>query len=163
MNLFIFNIGLALVWVALTGVLEPANFLVGFLFGYLALLGARRALGPSPYFGKLWQVIGFVFFFLWQLILSNLRVAYDVLTPRHLMQARVLGVPLDISTDVEITTLANLISLSPGTLSVDVSPDRRILYIHAMYAADADASRREIKSGLERWILALWSKERGGA
>jgi len=157
MSYLLLNIGLALAWAALTGEFSPANLLIGFGLGYLTLLAARRALGPSSYFGKVRLAIGFALFFLWELILSNLRVAHDVLTPRHHMRPRVIAVPLDARTDAEITTLANLISLTPGTLSLDVSADRRTLYIHAMYAADAEAVRREIKDGLERWVLALSS------
>ncbi|MFH1907602.1 MAG: Na+/H+ antiporter subunit E [Chloroflexota bacterium] len=155
MNYFVLNLGLALAWAALTGEFSPANLLIGFGLGYLILLAARRALGPSSYFGKVRQAMGFALFFLWELLLANLRVAYDVLTPRHHMQPRVIAVPLDAQTDAEITALANLISLTPGTLSLDVSSDRRVLYIHVMYASDAEAVRREIKDGLEQRLLAL--------
>jgi multicomponent Na+:H+ antiporter subunit E len=67
----------------------------------------------------------------------------------------VLAIPLDAVTDLEITAFANLISLTPGTLSLDVSTDRRVLFIHAMYAGDADQTRRDIKQGLERRLLGL--------
>lgn len=160
MSYFLLNIALALAWAALTDELSPANLLFGFGLGYLTLLAARRALGPSSYFGKVRLALGFALFFLWELILSNLRVAHDVLTPRHRMQPRVIAVPLDAQTDAEITMLANLISLTPGTLSLDVSTDRRVIYIHSMYAADAESARREIKNGLERWVLDLLSNGR---
>lgn len=157
MNYFLLNIGLALVWGALTGLFSPTNLAIGFGLGFMTLWAARRALGPSAYFGRMRLAIEFVLFFLAQLVLSNVRVALEVLIPRHRMQARVLAIPLDVRTDLQITTLANLISLSPGTLSLEVSADRRTLYIHAMHAADAEAARREIKNGLERRVLALWA------
>ena len=155
MTHFFFNIALALAWAALTGNFNPANLLMGFALGYGALFVVRRALEPSNYFEKVWQVIGFVFFFLWELVVANLRVAYDVLTPRHYMQPRIIGIPLDARTDAEITALAYFISLTPGTLSLDVSTDRSTMFIHAMYAPDADALRREIKQGVERRLLRL--------
>jgi multicomponent Na+:H+ antiporter subunit E len=155
MNYFLFNIGLALVWAALTGVFSPANLLVGFGLGYFTLFLARRVLGPSAYFVKVQQVLSFVVFFLWELLVANLRVAADVLTPQAHMRPRIIAVPLDARTHAEITFLANLISLTPGTLSLDVSTDRRVLFIHAMYAADPEAVKREIKEGLERRVLAL--------
>jgi multicomponent Na+:H+ antiporter subunit E len=154
-NYFILNSALALAWAALTGDFNPANLTFGFILGYFTLFAARRALGPSDYFLKVRQAIGFAVFFLWELLLANLRVAYDVLTPRHHMQPRVIAIPLDARTDEEITALANFISLTPGTLSLDVSTDRRTLFIHAMYAPDADALRREIKQGFERRLLEL--------
>lgn len=155
MTYFFLNIALSLVWAALTGNFDPANLIAGFALGYGALFVVRRALEPSDYFEKVWQVIGFVFFFLWELVIANLRVAYDVLTLRHYMKPRVIGIPLDARTDAEITALAYFISLTPGTLSLDVSTDRRTMFIHAMYAPDADKVRNEIKQGIERRLLRL--------
>lgn len=155
MTYFFLNIALALAWAALTGNFNPANLITGFALGYGALFVLRRALVPSNYFLKVWQVIGFTFFFLWELIVANLRVAYDVLTTRHHMKPRVIGIPLDAQTDTEITALAYFISLTPGTLTLDISTDRSTMFIHAMYAPDADALRREIKQGVERRLLRL--------
>lgn len=155
MNRLLLNGGLALMWTALTGVSSPANLLLGFSLGYLVLLLVRRAIGPSTYFSKFPQAFAFAFFFLGELVLASLRVAADVLTPRHHMQPRVLAIPLDARTDAEIMLLANLISLTPGSLSLDVSSDRRVLYVHVMYAADPETARREIKEGLERRLLNL--------
>ena len=155
MNYFFLNVLLALVWAALIGRFAPANLFAGFVLGYLALFMSRRALGPTDYFIRVRRTIAFTLFFLWELILANLRVAYDVLTPRDHMKPRVIAIPLEARTDAEITALAYFISLTPGTLSLDVSTDRRALFIHAMYAPDADALRREIKQGLERRLLEL--------
>lgn len=162
MNYFMLNIVLALTWAMLNGEINPMNLIVGFVIGYIILLISRRALGPSLYFGKVWKAIRFALFFLKELVLSNLYLAYDVLTPHmNLMKPRIVAVPLDVTEDAQITALANLISLTPGTLSLDISSDRRVLYIHFMYAEDAEAVRREIKNGMERWVRDLLSKEKG--
>jgi multicomponent Na+:H+ antiporter subunit E len=155
MSYFLLNIVLALIWGAFSGVFDPGNLILGFILGYVAMLVARRALYPSSYFNKVQQVLGFALFFLKEMLLANLRVAADVVTPTHYMRPRVLAVPMDAETDVEITALANLISLTPGTLSLDVSSDRRTLFIHAMYAADPDRVRGEIKQGMERRLLGI--------
>ncbi len=157
MKMFLWNLLLALAWTVSTGQFTVPNLLVGLVLGYLILRFARRALGPSKYFYKVPQVVGFAFFYLWQLVLSNLRVAYDVITPTHYMQPGVISVPLDARTDAEITLLANLITLTPGTLSLDLSADRRTLYVHAMYIdnREVDLARRQIKEGLERRVLEL--------
>ncbi len=155
MSLFMLNIVLALAWASLTGLFSLPSLLVGFGLGYLALALARQTLGPSTYFNKMQQALSFTAFFVWELLLANLRVAADVLTPRFHMQPRVIAVPLDAYTDVEITLLANLITLTPGTLSLDVSSDRHVLYVHAMYAVDVRAAVHELKNGLERRLLVL--------
>jgi multicomponent Na+:H+ antiporter subunit E len=152
---FFLNIALALSWAALTGNFHPANLLTGFALGYGALFVIRRALAPSDYFVKVGQVIRFALFFLWELVLANLRVAYDVLTPGFHMQPRVIGVPLDARTDAEIMALTYFINLTPGSVVLDISSDHRTMFVHVMYAPDADAMRREIKENGERRILRL--------
>ncbi len=155
MSYFLLNLLLALTWAAVTGVFTPGNFVIGFGLGYLVLQAAQRTLGQTEYFRKVPQVLAFLVFFIGKLITANLRVAADVLTPRWRMRPRILAVPLDAKSDVEITLLANLISLTPGTVSLDVSSDRRYLYIHAMYATDPDEVRRQVKEGFERRLLAI--------
>jgi multicomponent Na+:H+ antiporter subunit E len=67
----------------------------------------------------------------------------------------VIAVPLDARTDFEITSVANVITLTPGTLSIDVSADKRVLYIHAMYIDDVEAYRRQLKDRFERKLLEV--------
>ena len=85
---------------------------------------------------RLPYAIIFLAYFFWELFLANLRVAYDVVTVKHFMHPGILAIPLDAKTDLEITVLANMISLTPGTLSLDVSSDRQVLYVHAMYLGE---------------------------
>jgi multicomponent Na+:H+ antiporter subunit E len=151
----LWNVLLAVAWAAITGSFALPNLLLGFVLGLLVLFFARRVVGAPAYVHKVWQVIALAVYFLWELVLANLRVAYDVLTPAHHMRPGVIGIPLDATTDAEITLLANLITLTPGTLSLDVAADRRTLYIHAMYLGDIDAERRKIKNGFERRVLAV--------
>jgi multicomponent Na+:H+ antiporter subunit E len=152
--MLLWNLMLAVAWAMVTGRFTAANFALGFAVGYVVLL-ATQGRPAARYFLKVRQAVSFFFFFLWELFLANLKVAYDVVTPRHHMKPGVVGIPLDATTDTEINVLANLITLTPGTLSLDVSPDRKTLYIHAMYIDDLDGLRRGIKHGLERRILEL--------
>jgi multicomponent Na+:H+ antiporter subunit E len=155
MRTFLFNVLLALAWAGLTASFSLLNLALGFVLGYAALLLVRGAV-PSPgYFTKVGKVLSFVFFYLWELIQSNFRVAYDVITPTLHARPAVVAIPLDAETPAEITLLANLITMTPGTLSLDVSDDRKTLYVHAMYVDDPEVLRRSIKNGLERRVLEL--------
>ena len=98
---------------------------------------------------------GLLLFFLWELVLSSIRVAWDVLSPNPRFRPGIVGVPLDLESDAGIALLACLITLTPGTLSLDVSEDRRTLYVHAMRIDDAEAFRREIKDGFERRVRGI--------
>ena len=155
MTLFLLNLLLSLAWIALTGQFTPINLIIGFALGYILLWIMQRSGEPSNYFLKGRQVVHFILFFAWEVIVANVRVAYDVLTPRHRMTPGIIAIPLDVKTDREITILANLITLTPGTLSLDVSTDRRVLYIHAMYIQDVDRFKESIKKELEKRLLEV--------
>lgn len=77
------------------------------------------------------------------------------MTPHYNMSPGIVGYPLDVKTDLQITFLANCISLTPGTLSLDVSDDKKILYVHAMYIKDRESFILSIKNGFEKRILEI--------
>jgi multicomponent Na+:H+ antiporter subunit E len=154
-RIFLYNITLAFLWALLNGEVNDANLLIGFLIGYLILGSMRFKDQKTSYFAKVSQAVRFLLVFLKEMLVSSVRVAYDVITPADHAKPGVIAVPLDAETDAEIALLANVISLTPGTLSLDVSEDRKTLYIHAMFIDNPDALRREIKEGLEKRLLEL--------
>jgi multicomponent Na+:H+ antiporter subunit E len=147
--------GLALLWVAATGTTTLGNFAVGACLGYGALALAERVPGAGSVLRRVRLSVGLLLYFLWELVMSNLRVAYEVMSPRYRISPGVVGITLDARTDVEIALLANLITLTPGTMSLDVSEDRRVLYVHSMYIDDRDEFERSIKEGFERRVLEV--------
>jgi len=155
MILLLLNIILALTWALLTGHFTLSNFTVGFILGYLILWVILSGEAKSSYFKKISLVIGFTFFYIRNLIHASLKIAYDVITPRHHMKSGVIAIPLDAKSDLQITVLANLITITPGTLSLDVSTDRKVLYIHAMYIDDKEELIRKIKTELEKRVLEM--------
>ncbi|MBA2745188.1 MAG: Na+/H+ antiporter subunit E, partial [Flavisolibacter sp.] len=110
------NLLLTLIWVALTGEFTFINFSFGFILSFFILWLMARSSEERRYFDRLPKMISFFFFFLKELIKANLQVAYDVITPKFYMEPGIVKIPLDAKTDLEITLLANLISLTPGTL-----------------------------------------------
>lgn len=155
MNLFLLNIALSVAWAAVNGSFSPVVLGAGFVLGYLVLLVARPVLGPSAYYSGLWRALSFALFYLWELVLSSVRVAIDVLNPRLDLRPAVVRIPLQVRTNAEVTMLANLISLTPGTLSLEVSADNRFLYVHAMDVENPDDLRRELHDALESRVLGL--------
>jgi multicomponent Na+:H+ antiporter subunit E len=99
------------------------------------------------------RVMAFGAFFVVQMVRANLRVAYDVVTVKHYMKPGILAIPLEARTGFEIAMLANLISLTPGTLSIDVSADRKTIFVHAMYLSEPEDFKRFEARFLEavRW------------
>jgi multicomponent Na+:H+ antiporter subunit E len=90
--------------------------------------------------------------FLREFTLSVYRVVRLVLAPRMRFQPAMFVFPLTLTRDFEITLLANLITLTPGTLTVDVADDRKSLLVHAIDCPDPDRARRDIADGFERLI-----------
>ncbi|MFB6087649.1 MAG: Na+/H+ antiporter subunit E [Haloarculaceae archaeon] len=85
--------------------------------------------------------------FLWELLTANLDVAYRVLAPSMPIEPDVVEVPLRVETDVAITTIANSITLTPGTLTMEYESRTNTLYVHAIDGRDHDAVREPIR----RW------------
>ena len=155
MTLLALNLLLALAWSALFGGFSRENLALGFAVGFVALWLVRPMFGPTRYFGKLADVLGLVLFFAKELGVSSLRVVSYVFLPASRYHPGILALPLDAKTDVEITLLANLISLTPGSLSLDLSDDRSTLFVHCMDVRDPDALRAELKEGMERRVLEM--------
>ncbi len=153
MTLLVLNTALAIGWAALMGNFSLGSLFLGYIIGYAAVWVARPLFGETTYFERVWRVLRLAALFVYELIVSSLRVVWDVITPTHLSRPGIIAMPLDAKTDAEILTVASLISLTPGTLSLDVSADRRILYVHAMFIEDPDEVRRELKEGMERKVL----------
>ncbi|MDQ3551280.1 MAG: Na+/H+ antiporter subunit E [Bacteroidota bacterium] len=149
------NLLLTVIWMALTGRFELLNFLFGFVLSFFILWLMSRSSEDTIYFERLPKIISFIFYFFKELIKANMQVAHDVITPKFFMKPGIIKYPLDAKTDLEITLLANLISLTPGTLSLDVSDDKKVLYLHAMYIYDKEEFIESIKDGLEKKLLSL--------
>ncbi|MCJ8502656.1 Na+/H+ antiporter subunit E [Desulfatitalea alkaliphila] len=155
MNLFVLNIAFAALFVTLLEGGGLPTFLFGFALGYAVLWLTKPLYPKTRYFQKFPKTINLTLFFLKELAVSNLKVLWDVITPKHINRPGIIGVPLAARSDLEIFLVANLLSLTPGTLSVDLSEDRRTLYVHVMFLEDVEETRRQIKSGLERRVLEV--------
>lgn len=155
MSFFLWNAALALIWALLTGEFSLLNLLVGFVLGYALMIAARRALPSTSYFGKVGQVVRFVVFFLHELLVANVQVARLVLRRRLKLRPAIVALPLDARTDAEITLVCNLLSLTPGTLSIEFSHHGRVLLIHGIDVEDEREFVRKIKAGLEARALEV--------
>ena len=151
--LFLTNVLLALAWVAVSGTLSALNLFFGFALGAIALSLIREQVGSSGYVSRLARILKLFAVFLYELMMSAVRVARTVLSPNMDLHPGIFAYPLKVRRDFEITLLANMITLTPGTLSVDVSEDRSTLWVHAMDLSNPDAARADIANGFERLIL----------
>ena len=150
------NIIFALLWTLVLGPFSPGNLVAGFLIGFVLIWiagGERRE--AKRYTRRTRAVAQLIWFTISELVKANLTVAWFVLVSVFSLKLKpaVLAIPLqEDATDDEITLLANLITLTPGTLSLDVADDRSALYVHFMNVTDPDREIAAIKDGFERRI-----------
>lgn len=156
MNLLLLNVLLAIAWSALTGNFEPASLLFGFVLGYGVLWLANRFGKPPVYFRRLPQIVEFALFFIGELVIANVRMAITVLSPRMPLRPAVIAVPLEVEDEAAIALLANLITLTPGTLSLDVTTNGKILFVHAVFLEDPERFIATIKSGYEKRVKEIF-------
>ena len=146
---------LAAAWVGLTGELTLVNAIFGLALGFaLGRLTGTRGL-PARSLLRLPQALALAAFFLWELILASARITALVLSRRPRLRTAVLAVPIELEHDWQITLLACLVTLTPGSISLDVSTDRRTLYVHLLDCADPERERAAIRTGFEDRIRRL--------
>lgn len=149
------NVLLAFVWMFLKVSYDPVSFLVGYFFGLLIIFTFRRFFHSRFYLLRVIAVLNLILIFIKELLLSNIAVLKVILKPKLDIRPGIFALQTDLKEDWEITVLANLITLTPGTLVVDVSHDNKTLYIHAMDLEDAQEAIDSIKTTFEKAIMEV--------
>ncbi|HMN96723.1 MAG TPA: Na+/H+ antiporter subunit E [Phycisphaerales bacterium] len=152
------NVLLAMAWLALVGPVTISNFLVGMLLGFVALVVAAPA--GRIYARRVMHAAGLAFHFWWSLLVANINVAAAVIRSPKRLRPLVIDVPLEDLSDVELAILASLITLTPGTVALDVTADRKHMLVHVLHAEDAAAAIRDVKEGFEARLLLVTRGER---
>lgn len=149
---------LVVTWAAITGSFNLPNLLLGAVIAGLVVLLLRRRPGSPRLQRKIFAILRLAGLFVFELLASALAVGRLVLLPniRGHLQPGIIAFPLRVKSDAEITLLANLITLTPGTLSVDVSEDRSKLYVHALMLKDRQALIDSIANGFEARIIEVF-------
>jgi multicomponent Na+:H+ antiporter subunit E len=153
--MLILNVLLAILWMILQQAFTPLDFLVGFALGFVVIFLVQRLLDFGSYGRRTWNVLSLAGFCAWEIVRACMLLARLILNPEMTLRPGIVAVPLDLRSDSGITTLAILINLIPGTLSLDLSPDRHTLYVHAISVRDAASFRRIIKDEFERRIVDI--------
>lgn len=156
LSLLAINILLAIMWMLLWGAFDIYFLAVGFLLGYLLLGLISRTMEGPDYGTKGWKLLSFTIYFIRILVKANLQVAWEIITPGYAMQPRFIRYSVAGMTPMQITSLANAITLTPGTLSVDVSDDDQTLYVHCMYARNRQDAIRDLDELRDRMMKELF-------
>ncbi|MDA0301149.1 MAG: Na+/H+ antiporter subunit E [Chloroflexi bacterium] len=156
MNVFTWNVLLALAWMAMTGTVTPGNLVLGWIIGFLALMFTRRVPGLPHYTRRGTAIVALLAYTLMEIVLANLRVTRDLIWPKNIRPA-LISFETRAEGDLELTLLAALVTITPGTTVVDVSADERRFLVHYtnLPTGGPDAARAEIRDGFERRVLEV--------
>lgn len=150
---------LALVWVVLFESYDAAAVLGGLVVGAVLVVGfpAERVRGLDAF--RPLQAVRFLGYFVGQVVKANAIVAWEVITPGERVVEGIVEVPVTGASDAVVATLANVISLTPGTLIVEVTREPQpVLYVHVLHLRDIDAVRLDIFR-LERYLVRAIGSE----
>lgn len=129
------NLLLAIVWMFLAGNFSIGSLLFGFAIGFLVLVAARAFLGCTGYVRATFGLLRFLRVYFWEIVRANVQLARDLLRPEMPFKPGFLRVHVPGLSRTETVVLSNMISLTPGTLTVDWG-EGEVLYIHTIYAHD---------------------------
>jgi multicomponent Na+:H+ antiporter subunit E len=154
---FLLHIVLALLWVLLWRRFDFYTLAAGFAVGYLLLVLLGRAVAAPRYSSKLWRLIRFLAYFAKILVIANWQVARLVLAPSLPIHPRIIRYPVAELTPAQVTTFASSITLTPGTLAVELSPDDRWLYVHCIDAAARAPAVEQLDELKQRLVKEVFS------
>ena len=148
---------LVLVWILLANTISVGTVVMALIVGWLVPLFTAPYWRDKPLINLGWPLMGYVGLVIWDIVVANFQVAYLILFRRSRdLDSCWLVIPLDIREPEAITTLAGTISLTPGTVSADVSADGRALLVHALDASDPEAEVARIKSRYEARLKRIF-------
>lgn len=98
----------------------------------------------------------FILFYLKEMVKANFHLAYDILSPKMRIRPGIVKINIRAKSDNHILALFNLITMTPGSLCIDISDDRKSIYVHGMYVKDRDSFESEIKEGIEKKVMEVF-------
>lgn len=143
---------LLLVWLLLSSDLSAGSVLIGLVLAWIIPLVTRTLWPDEPAIRKPWRIFAYLRRLLWDIFLANLTVARLVLSARRQPKPAFVSYPLSLEHPLAITILASTITLTPGTVSADISADRKLLLIHVL---DVDDDQALVNGIRERYEIPL--------
>ena len=153
----VLTIVIALTWLMLVDTFSVGHLVLGLLVGVLipkftSIYWPDRIRLRNPA-----AILGYIGIVLWDICVSNIQVAYLVLFRRgDSLRSRFVCVPLDLRTPEAISLLAGTITMTPGTVSADISADGRALLVHCLETDDPEGVVAQIKSRYERRLMEIF-------
>lgn len=155
----VLSLVLFVLWLLLVNGPTAGSLMMAALLAVILPLAARRWLGSPAPVRHLPALLAYGLLVLWDIVLANLQVARIILfLPRDRIRSAWIAVPVTLHSPEAITLLAGTITMTPGTVTADMTPDGRVLLIHALHAPDPDAVRDDIKTRYEARLKRIFDE-----
>ena len=153
---FLINIFVGVIWMFYSGTFNSEYFAVGFFWGMIILFILRKTfLGDQLYYVYIYKWIKLVVMFLIELLKADINVLKMMFRKDLDVNPVIFEYPLQVKKNWQITLLANMITLTPGTLTVNVGHDNTTLFIHCLDTDDIEGEIEGIKNSFEKAILEV--------
>lgn len=163
MTFLALNLLLAIVWMFLVGSFWIGSLLFGLVLGFVVLAASQSYVGSGRYVRAVTGTFKLTVVFLYELVVANLQLSRDVLRPTSPFKPGFMRVEVDDLTSGQAVLLGHLISLTPGTLTVDFDPQQGALYIHSIYAQNPERLQRGFRNFADLIIGATGARTGSGA
>jgi multicomponent K+:H+ antiporter subunit E len=150
------SLALWLIWVLASDSAGAGQLLLGAVLAWLIPLVLRGHVGELPRVSRPLTALRLVLVVLRDIVVSNVEVARRVLGPERAIHPGFVEVPLDLASAHGIAVLAAIVTMTPGTLTCDVAPDRSHLLVHALHLTDEAALVADIKARYEAPLLEIF-------
>ena len=149
---------LAIVWMLLQNDVSAGMAVFGIILGIIIPWGTSIWWPDTPKGFRLSKMITYSFMVMWDILVANIQVAWIVLSvPNAKLKPAWIVIPLELREPEAITVLAGTITLTPGTVSADLSDQGHSLLVHVLHTDDPDAVRDEITSRYQRRLLEIFT------
>lgn len=148
----IYNVGMAFIWTFLSGSGSPSSFLFGYALGAFSLFLFYAHEKRMFYLKRVWKALVLLIVFCKEVVIANLSVLRYVVSPLDRMNPGIVAINVDFDTDFELVLLANMITLTPGTLTLEISQDNRTLFLHTLDCSEPEKLIAHINSKFVRRI-----------
>jgi len=153
---FVTNLIIAGVWALLQETPTWRDFVIGYFIGLLVLHFTVGRLDEVLYTRRVFAALKLIASFLAEVVRGGVRVSYLLLHPRLPISPAIIAVPLDVKSNEAITVLAGMITMAPGSISVELSEDRSYLFVHALEGSDPHKAAAYFKHAFERHIKEVF-------
>ncbi|MCP8897954.1 Na+/H+ antiporter subunit E [Gilvimarinus xylanilyticus] len=151
--LSVFMLGL---WLLMNNTIAPGHWVLGAILAWAIPFFTQEFWPQSMVIAKPFKAVRFLLLVLWDIVIANVQVAFLIMGPRKKLQPAFMRIPLDLKQDFTITLLANTISLTPGTVSVDLQMEDGYLLVHGLDVKDIDTTIAEIKNRYEKPLKEIF-------